>query len=79
MYPNPQSSNLMFSPEQLNFVKAELAPLVEAKLKYRPDSKDLVASAISVAFLDGQLAALSSLVKAHEATLKLMSTPVQSN
>lgn len=68
--------NLMLNTNQLLAIQAALKPLVEAKLKFKADPKDLVSSAIAMAYLDGQLYAMSSIVQAHETTMKkLSSTP----
>lgn len=68
--------NLMLNNSQLLSIQAALKPLVEAKLKFKADPKDLVSSAVAMAYLDGQLYSMSAIVQAHENTLKkLSSTP----
>ena len=74
MVNHSSSSNFMFTPPQLEYIKRKLQNLVEAKLSFRNDPKELLTSAISMSYLDGQLACISELVKAHEATLASISS-----
>lgn len=75
--PSSPLSNLMLNQEQLVALRAELTPLVEAKLRFSPDTKDLVGSAVSMAYLDGKIFQLSAVIKAHEATMAKLSSSNQ--